>query len=135
MAKKVERLIDNTGKKIEDILNSPRIGWRLLRYLSIAVFLFFIVGSILYSLAEVRAFTEYLYQNPNFFEEFLNMENIKATLQEGTRVLNSSENMIQTLMALVSIPFFILGLLSIGNAIMHFDGFPLKLLKRSVIEC
>lgn len=121
MTKKVERVIDNIGKKIEDILNSPRIGWRLLRYLSIGFFLFFIVGSILYSLAEVRAFTDYLYQNPNFFEEFLNMENIRATLQEGTRVLNSSGNMIQTLKVLVSLPFLILGLLSIGNAIMHFD--------------
>ncbi len=122
MTKKVERLERNFYERMVRILTSPKIGWKLLRYLSMA-FSIAIVGYGLVSfLTWIQDYYNMISNNPSFLEEISRTENIQAILQEFVKNINSNENMIATIVAFLTFPMMFIGLFSLGLSLSSLEN-------------
>lgn len=128
MVKKVERCLDKMYEKIEGIVKSPKLGWKILRYLSIGFLLSIMVMGILLTVLETQAWNEYmtqnLAQNPDFLEEYFSLENIQASLQARSaaeNAISAKENIISQIVLLVLMPFIIFGMAFLSSIISDLD--------------
>lgn len=121
MTKKVERLVDtavnNFGNQVMRILKSPKITWRVLRYLSVGFSIYFLITSLMYSFEEIRVFTKYLNENPTFFEDFF--KNVEKSLA-SVPIVEANETIMSFAslpLALITIVLVFIGTMTILNTV------------------
>ena len=113
MVKKLMRLENSFFERLEKTLMSPKLGWRLLRYLSIVLFVGIMIygASICFEMSE--SYHNVIENNPRLLEEISRPENVQIIHQEVMKNINSND-IIATIAAVLVFPSMVMGLWSIA---------------------